>query len=718
LPARTPWFACCLLLCCLTGTSPVAAAEVGSPQRPAVAARLVRIPLPIAGEVDSRIKAMVDQLLGEWREAPGRPVLILEFRGREGATGRGSQFERALALARYLAGEPLGRVRTVAYVSGKVEGHAVLPILACEELIAHPDGELGPAGIDETFIDDTIRRGYTEVTERRRTVPVSIVMAMLQAQEAVHKVQTQDGVRYVRAGELEALQKDASVRSIDQVVAPGQLASFTGSELRLKLGFASHLARDRLELGAALHLSSGAIEEDPALGAGRRGLLVDVSGPIHRQRVAWVEKSVREKIEQDKVNYVCLTIDSPGGAAPDSIRLAAYLAQLDPSEVRTVAFVATEARADAALVALACDQIYLSESAVLGGPGARRVHPKQLADARVPLAEIAKAKQRDWSLLLAMLDPQLGVRRYTDRTTGAVRYFCGDELTEQKEAPNWQAGDAIEFQHGLQGPAALELGLAKALLRNFAELKLAQQLDEHLETARPNWAFAFLEFLSSPEIAGALLFIAWFALMIEFMQPGLSGAGFVSGLCFLLFFWAKFLHGTAGWLEVLLFVAGVTCVAIELFILPGFGIFGIGGGLLVVASIVLASQTFVLPGNEYQWRQLPSSLFMVAAAGFGALASMVVMRRALSRAPVFQRVGLDTPDEARREQIAYQEALAHREHLLHRRGVTLTQLTPCGKARFEDDLVDVLTDGDVLPAGCEVVVVEVRGNEVVVRPAP
>ena len=689
------------------------AAQPAEPAAPPV--HLIRVPLPITGETDSRVIEMVKQLLAGWQDSPQRPLLILEFRGREKQTGRGSQFERSLSLARYLAGESLSHVRTVAYLSGPVEGHAVLPVLACEEIIAHPDAELGKAGADEPFPDATIRGGYTEIAERRRTVPVPIVMAMLQGQEAVYKLQTLDGVRFAAERELEELKQDTTLRSVDKVIPAGQMANFSGAELRLKLGVASHLARDLGELAAVLRVPVGAIEEDPSLGSGRRGLQVDLSGPLSREKVAWVVNSIGERIEQDRINFVCLMIDSPGGAVAESVRLASYLADLDPAEVRTVAFVGTEARADAALVALACDQLLVTEAATLGGPGARRIHPKQLQDVRIPLQAIAQAKHRDWSLLAAMVDPDLSVRAYKRQGTGELRYFCPAELLEQKHPQDWESGAELNTQAGLRGREVLELRLAKSVVADFGEMRRVYHFEDGLPQARPNWGYAFIEQLASPELAGVLLFVAWFALMIEFMAPGLSGAGFVSGLCFLLFFWAKFLHGTAGWLEVLLFAAGVLCVAVEMFAIPGIGVFGIGGGLLIVASIVLASQTFVLPANAYQWQQLPASLFMVVAAGTGAFGALVFMRRAMTKAPVFKRVSLESPDRQRREQVAYQEALVHLEHLVGQCGVTATQLTPGGKARFGEEFVSVLSEGDVIPAGSEVRVVAVRGNEVLVR---
>jgi len=684
---------------------------------PRATGHLIRVPLPITGEVDTRVKGMINELVDGIEDSGGRPILILEFRGDDEGTAKvGSQFERSLSLARHLAGESLNHVRTVAYLSGTIRGHTVLPVLACEEIIAHPDAEFGQAGIDEEFVDATVRRGYSEIAERRRTVPVPVVMGMLDSGQAVYKVQTLDGVRYALEDELEELKKTTSVRSVDKVITEGEMGNFTGGELRLKFGFASHLARDRVELATALGLPVGGVEEDPTLGEGRRALRVDLTGSIKSDKITWVERSIRDKVEQDDVNFVCLTIDSAGGSPRDSVRLAHYLADLDPSQVRTVAFVETEARADAALIALACDQLVVTETAVLGGPGARRIAARRLDDMQAPIREIAKAKDRGWSLMAAMVDSELSVHQYTHRGTGQVRCFCKEELDEQKDADDWKAGAEVGTKSGLHGSEAINVGLAKFGAADFDELRNMYHLKDDMESAKPSWAHWLVEFLASAKVAGALLFIGWFALMIEFMSPGLSVAGFTSAVCFLVFFWANFLNGTAGWLEVTLFAGGIICVAMEIFVIPGLGAFGVGGGLLIVASIVLATQTFVIPRNSYEWSQVPTSLYMVVAAASGAFVSLLFMRRLLTEAPVFKRVSLETPDDDRLEELRYQESLVHLEHLVGKRGVTITQLTPSGKARFGDSVIDVMSDGEVIPPGTDVYVMDVKGNEVEVRP--
>jgi membrane-bound ClpP family serine protease len=130
----------------------------------------------------------------------------------------------------------------------------------------------------------------------------------------------------------------------------------------------------------------------------------------------------------------------------------------------------------------------------------------------------------------------------------------------------------------------------------------------------------------------------------------------------------------------------------------------------------MATQTFVIPRNSYEWSRVPISLAMVAAAGTGAFASLVFMRRVLTEAPVFKRVSLDPPVDERLEELRYQESLVHLDHLVGKRGVTTTQLTPSGKARFGDHVIDVMTDGEVIPPGTDVYVMDVKGSEVEVRP--
>ena len=121
-----------------------------------------------------------------------------------------------------------------------------------------------------------------------------------------------------------------------------------------------------------------------------------------------------------------------------------------------------------------------------------------------------------------------------------------------------------------------------------------------------------LEALASPSLAWLLLMIGAAGLYIELKTPGIGFGGFVSMVAFIVYFWSQYLNGTSGWLEVMLFIAGVICVAAEIFVLPGFGVLGLGGGLLVIASI---EGLLLSTGRFGAFPPLPRSVIVLDWAG-------------------------------------------------------------------------------------------------------
>jgi membrane-bound serine protease (ClpP class) len=235
--------------------------------------------------------------------------------------------------------------------------------------------------------------------------------------------------------------------------------------------------------------------------------------------------------------------------------------------------------------------------------------------------------------------------------------------------------------------------------------------------AEPNWALELIEALASPGFAWLLLVIGFIGVYIELHTPGLGAGGFVAAVAFLLFFWSNVLHGTAEWLEILLFLGGVFFLVMELLILPGFGIFGFGGGAMILASLILASQTFVLPKTESQLEELRHSLTIVAAASVSVIVISIALRRYLPQAPLFRTLLLNPPPEEDLIELDHREALADFSHLVGQQGMATTNLMPAGKADFDGELVDVIAEGLPIDRGQAVVVTKARGNRVHVRAA-
>ncbi len=189
--------------------------------------------------------------------------------------------------------------------------------------------------------------------------------------------------------------------------------------------------------------------------------------------------------------------------------------------------------------------------------------------------------------------------------------------------------------------------------------------------------------------------------------------GFVALICFAFYFWIKFLAGTAEWLELVAFSLGIICIAIEIFVVPGFGVFGIGGLALTVLGVVLMSQTFVIPRNVYQVEVLTRGLWVALGGAGGMVGGFIAMRMMLPHVPLLRGLVMEAPDEA---VISESEKLGDYSNLLGHTGTATTPLRPSGKARFGDQIIQVVSDGTAIASGAPVRVSEVLATKVVVEP--
>ena len=668
---------------------------------------IVQVSLPITGEGDLKIQQALREIAKEVGATDKHPPVVLEFLPAK--DGESSQFERCLALARFLASGEVSSLHTVAYLDGEVNGHAVLAVLACKGAVVTPAATLGPATMPGEAVDETTLQGYREIAAKRRTAAPEVAISMVDPAKHLLRAELLDGAVFVEQSELAALQADKTVTSVETITRPGSAARLDADQLR-RFYIATYQVQNRSDLPSVLkvrHLE----ERRVAHGGNRKGLRLRFIGALTPGDVKSQTRTVQDVLLGDEVDGIVIEIDSPGGAPSSAARLANQLAEIDPAKVQTIAFISGEARGDAWLIASACDEIVAARGAILGGPGAAAMSERE-ANALVAVAQrIAALKQRDWSLTAGLLDPTIEVSLYRHEVTNAERNWTDAEFSAREDREQWQMVRPLDLREGMVSDQALQLGQIHHLSDSIVETLKSHQfpVDELKEHSTP-WIVTQVERMAaSPWLARLLLTIGFFALLAEFSAPGLGAPGFTAAVCFLLFFWIQFLNGTAGYLELTLFLGGLASLALELFVIPGFGVFGFGGAAMMLISLGLACQTFVIPGNSYQWTQLSSSLFTMIAGIAGGIAGAVVMRLYLPRTPYLKNLMLETPSESPQSQSS---TLAY----LHgKRGTTITRLRPSGKAKFGDHVVDVLTDGEMVDEGSEVVVREVRGSHVVVR---
>jgi membrane-bound ClpP family serine protease len=719
---------------------------------------LVRVNLPLAAGADASLKLSMtrarDRLVQGARDAADarRPTLVVEIAPSTTAenSGAGSEFEPAYALARLLTSRELADVKTVAWLPRSIRGHGVLVALACEELVMASDAEIGEAGVDEPADEggpsDTVVAAYREIAESRRTMPTALAESMIDSTVEVVQIESEDGLRFLRSEDVEEFRRDHEVIKQQVLVPAGTLGKFTGREGR-QFGFAKYLAADKAALSQALAVPAESLDEDQSLLAEWRPIMLEVKGEVTPQ-VASQLKSLLMNHVASGTNWVGVRIDSVGGDLPSCLDLASALAAQDPNAVRTVAYVPVEARGGAAIIALACDQLVTHADATLGvgpqDPGGprpmprddRRRLPPPAADQRPGRPEppgddevdraaataairdsLAPRTDRSWSLLAAMLDPGIEIATYRNKASGEQRLMSAEEAALLPDAVNWTRGAPLSANNqplAITGAQAASLGVAWQTVDNFDQLKRLYGLHD-VETVEPNWALSLVQALASPGLATFLLFLGFIGMYIELKTPGVGIGGVVAAIAFILFFWSKYLEGTAESLEILMFIAGIVLMLLEVFVVPGVGIFGLAGGLMVLFSLVLASQTFVVPHSQADIDRLSSSLAIVVTAGIAMIALAFATRHYLPKAPLFNRMVLEPPPPEERVTLSHREALADYSHLVGRTGEVVSDLRPAGKALIDDHLVDVIALGEPLDRGVPIVVVSANANRVVVR---
>ena len=436
-----------------------------------------------------------------------------------------------------------------------------------------------------------------------------------------------------------------------------------------------------------------------------------------------------EAAKQSGVDVVIIEIDSPGGYLDEGLRMARTLQTIDWA--KTVAYVPRQALSAGSFLCLACDEIVMADNGFMGDAGPifmdenfmfQHADEKVRSDLAAKVRQLAEANGRPPALAEAMVDMDLEVFKVTHADDDSVTYMSQAELdalddpTEWKKGPLLQASKRGSFLQ-VSGPIAAEIGLADAVINSRTKLaaRYGQPLDEVLQLDA-TWVDTLVIVLNYRIVTILLFIVGLIAAYIELAAPGISVGGLTAALCFGLFFWSRFFGGTAGWLEVLLFLSGVLFLAAEIFVIPGFGIAGFCGLALIITSLVMASERW--SGSQgVSVNDVLSSVLTVCIAVIGSFAGMWFASHYFGQLRIFRHLTLEPPEPALTAgSLAISESAGAAAPLeIGQEGVADSMLRPAGRAMFDDMYYDVITDGSFVDPGTRVRVIRLSGTHITVR---
>ncbi len=449
-------------------------------------------------------------------------------------------------------------------------------------------------------------------------------------------------------------------------------------------------------------------------------------------RMEWFIDHQLRRAERLGADLVVIELTTPGGELEASFRIARRLRDVDWAT--TVVFIPEEAISGGAIVSLGAQCIVMAQGALIGdaGPiqlgmhGFEHVEEKALSYIAAAVRELAEAQGRPPAIAQAMVDRNVQVYRAVDANSGQVVYVSEADLQNPENAQRFEQPQLIPESGQdrfltIGAERAHQLQLCDLVVKSRGDFESRLRADAWVR-ARLRWIDATVYLLNRPWLTMLLLVIGLIGIYLEFAAPGISVAGMTAALCFGLFFWSHILGGTSGWLEVLLFLLGVGCLACELFILPGFGAFGVTGIVLIVLSLVMATQDFLVPKNPAEWRQLRTNVVLVAGAVLGVLVLLAIQILWLDSIPGLNRLKLPLPTAgpdavpaASGSTLASSSSPHHCLPPVGAQGIAYCDLRPSGKAQFGEEVWDVLTEGDFVEEGTPVRVLRHEGNRVIVR---
>lgn len=396
--------------------------------------------------------------------------------------------------------------------------------------------------------------------------------------------------------------------------------------------------------------------------------VIPLEGEVGVAMEQFVATSLRSIQGNPDVKGIVFRIDTHGGRIDSAEKISEMILALDTP---TAAYVQPRAISAGVLLTISADYIAMAPGSNIGSAETVPDTEKALSAWTGVLRSVAQRKGRDSELVAAMADQSIEIE-------GVIA--AGKLL-------NLTAGEALE--RGLSDLTASTLDEVTAFMAlenaTLTEIEMSREV-------------RLAQILTSSFVAPVLLSLGFIGMMVEILTAGFGVGGTVSFIAFALFFGGSILAGNAGAAVLLVFFAGIVLLLIEAFV-PGFGFPGIGGILLVVTSIVMASSSMT-----------HAVISMVIALITSVIALVLILKYA-PKNKHFDRLTLATELSSEQGYVS----TAGKEGLAGKEGIVISYLHPAGTVDIDGEKIDAVSDGAFVESGTRVKVISREGRRIVVK---
>lgn len=399
-------------------------------------------------------------------------------------------------------------------------------------------------------------------------------------------------------------------------------------------------------------------------------------------------KLALEKAVGLSADLIIIEMDTFGGAVNDADDIRTMILE---STIPVYVFINKDAASAGALISIATDSIYMAPGASIGaatvvnGTDGAAAPDKYQSYMRSMMRSTAEAKGRDPQIAEAMVDEKLVV----------------DGISE--------AGSVITFSVS----EAIKYGFCEGEYASIDEILEAQNLQNaEIIDYEEDQVEQVISLFLNPAISGFLILIIIGGLYFELQTPGIGFPLLASIIAVTLYFIPFYLNGLAANWEIMVFVVGVILLAVELFVIPGFGVFGILGIICIFGGLVLG----MLPNQNFDFEFVPEgdlfgALLTVIIAAVASVGIVFWITPKVNEWGAFKSISLAT---TQKKSDGYTSSF-YPESLNGKTGVVHSRLRPSGRILIDGEMFDAYSRGEFVEQGEKIIVISTEGTSLKVK---
>lgn len=413
---------------------------------------------------------------------------------------------------------------------------------------------------------------------------------------------------------------------------------------------------------------------------------MEIKSEIDPRTTRYVKLAL-ENAKEINADIVIIEMDTYGGILTDAKETVDMIMHF---EKPVWVFINSDAASAGALISIACDSIYMSPGASIGAAtvvesSGERAPDKYQSYMRSIMRSTAEENGRNPHIAEAMVDEKMAI----------------DTIT--------QAGQVITFSTS----EAIKYGYCEGKVESIEEILKKNQVENYeIEYFKLSGSEKIIAFFLNPFISGILILIIIGGIYFELQTPGVGFPGLAALTALILYLVPYYLNGLAENWEVIALFIGVALLAIEIFVIPGFGVAGVSGIALIVLSLIL----IMLNNDFFNFRFVPMKEILYASAAAiggaaGGIALLFIGGSRIANSRFFKSVAL-TESQLRTE--GYTSSFI-KERMIGKRGTAHTVLRPSGKIMIDGEIFDAYTRGEYIEKGQEIEVVSDEGTSLQVK---